>query len=195
MIGLRVSGWEGIESLVFVRHAMPQVDALSPPGEWRLAPEGVRAARGVVLPVSESTRLLASTEVKAIQTLSLITGSTETTILSDAGFDEVQRSEPVDAEYLDRRRAWVRGEPDARHEGWESFADVGARMDAAIVRLRADSMIIGTHGMALTAWLVRAGLVAPGAAAVGFWSSLAYPHVIEVTHRGGTGWRLMRTRP
>lgn len=167
--------------LVFVRHAMPRVDPSVSASDWELSADGIRAAHQMNLTAPPTTRVIASTEKKAIQTLALVTGSSERAIPSDAGFDEVRRREPVDSGYRDRRSAWVRGEPDARHAGWERFADVGARMDAAITRFRADSMIIGTHGMALTAWLVRAGLVAPGAAAVDFWATLAYPEIIEVT--------------
>lgn len=168
-------------SLIFVRHAMPLVDPSLPAREWPLSDEGRLAARRLDLTVPAEARVLASTEAKAIQTVSLVTDTPRDRVLTDSGFDEVRREEPIDEGYADRRAAWVRGEPDDRHSGWETFEEVGERMDSAVRRHHSPAMVIGVHGMALTAWLVRAGLVNPGPAAVDFWASLEFPEIVEVT--------------
>lgn len=180
-----MSGLGAAGLLTFVRHAMPRIDASRPARDWALSEEGVRAARRLHLPVSATTQVLASTETKAIHTTSIVTDRACDQILVDARFDEVRREEPVDGEYLDRRAAWVGGDPDSRHLEWESFAEVGERMEAAIRSQRSETLIIGTHGMALTAWLVRTGLVAPGVAAVDFWASLKFPELVTVARESG----------
>lgn len=168
--------------LIFVRHALPEVDASIPSNEWPLSSEGIRDCRRLRLTLSGETRVVSSAERKAIETLSIVTGCAPDMITADVDLVEVRRKEPVDAMYLDRRRAWIRGEPDECHDGWESFEAVGKRMDAALRRNFSDTTVVGTHGMALTAWLVRSGLVSAGMDAVKYWEGLGFPEVVTVRH-------------
>src|SRR4051794_19483559 len=66
--------------------------------------------------------------------------------------------------------------------GWETPLEAAARFDAAVMdHATEDSpLVIGSHGMVLTAWLVHArGAVARHAAGE-FWDALAFPDVVEV---------------
>lgn len=66
--------------------------------------------------------------------------------------------------------------------GWETLPEVAQRFDEA-VRARSEpgrELVIGTHGMALTAWLIHCGRVEHGAAATRFWAALEFPDIVEV---------------
>jgi broad specificity phosphatase PhoE len=162
--------------LVFVRHAVPQATPEVEPADWPLSEEGVAAARALELPAV--ARILASDEQKAIETVSLASGGSD--IVVDADFGEVRRVESFDGDFRERRRAWIRGSLDERHIGWEPRGAVALRMGGALRRHRADTMVIGTHGMALTAWLVHAGVLPAGESAARYWERLEFPHVVRV---------------
>lgn len=99
----------------------------------------------------------------------------------DARFGEVRRPlEPINDEFRDRRRAWVAGALDRRHDGWETPADAAGRFAAALDNLDGDVVVIATHGMVLTTWLQHIGVVGPGDEAADFWERLALPDLIEV---------------
>lgn len=103
-------------------------------------------------------------------------------MLRDARFNEVQRDEPFDDGFRSRRRAWVEGKPDGRHTGWETPLDAASRFDDAVRAFaeRGAPLIIGSHGMIITAWLVHRARVRPGAEAGRFWAALAFPDLVEV---------------
>lgn len=88
-------------------------------------------------------------------------------ITQDARFGEVRRTEPFDEDFKARRRAWVEGHLDERHEDWQSPWDAATRFDLAVSEhsARGDLLVIASHGMVLTAWLAHIGLVAAGQAA------------------------------
>jgi len=171
--------------VIAVRHAAPQVSDDVPPHAWPLSPTGRAAARALRLP--GRTAVVASDERKAVETLTLALGVAA--VPTDRRFAEVRRPvEPVSPGFREARRAWVEGRLDGRHDRWESPADAAARFDAG-VRARAgitgapDSthdIVVATHGMVLTAWLVATGHVAPGARAGAFWSELRLPDVVAV---------------
>ncbi len=97
-------------------------------------------------------------------------------------FNEVQRDEPFDNDFRSRRRAWVEGKLDDRHAGWETPEEAASRFDEAVREYgeRGERLVIGSHGMVITAWLVHAGLLQPGVAAGRFWEALAFPELVEV---------------
>jgi len=162
-------------ALFFIRHAAPEATAALSPAEWPLSVSGVAAARALELPAG--ARILASNERKAIETVEIASG---TTAIVDPDFGEVRRDEPFGDDFRQRRRAWIRGDRDDRHTGWETQEAAARRMTDGLRRHRADAMVVGTHGMVLTAWLVHSGLVHRGEPAAEFWEGLAFPEVVPV---------------
>jgi broad specificity phosphatase PhoE len=122
-----------------------------------------------------------STETKARETLRCaIPGSVDVT--QDSGFDEVRRYEPFDDHYLARRLAWVTGNLDARHAGWETPQEAATRFEDAVLRHHCSDrpLIIATHGMIMTAWLVHCRRL-PGSQDPGeFWRALSFPDLVHV---------------
>lgn len=167
----------------FVRHAHPEVDASIRPSEWVLTADGVQAAKSLALP--PNALVISSPEFKALQTVALATGSAKDAVLVDAGFREVDRVEAVHDGYRAARRAWVSGVLDDRHEGWESPESAVLRVSDALRRYDASHLVVGTHGMILTAWLVHTGAVESGESAVEFWERLPFPAIVTAEVPGG----------
>ena len=70
---------------------------------------------------------------------------------------------------------------DARHTGWEPATEAAGRFDAAVRdHAGGHDLVVATHGMVLTAWLVATGHVTPGARAGDFWTGLHLPDVVTV---------------
>ena len=154
---------------------MPQATADIDPTRWPLSAEGAAAC---ALELPAGARIMASDERKAIETVSLASGCRD--IIIDADFGEVRRVESFDAGFSERRRAWIRGSLDERHVGWETPDAVALRVLSALKRHCADTMVVGTHGMALTAWLVHMRLLGAGESAARYWERLEFPHVVLV---------------
>jgi broad specificity phosphatase PhoE len=157
--------------LYVVRHAMPAVSPDVPPERWPLDDGGRRAAAALDLP--PDALLVSSTEPKARQTL-----EPAGPVVVDARFDEVARDEPFDGDYRARRRAYVGG---TDHPGWEPRERVVARFAAGVgewlERAGGRTLVIGTHGMAMTLWLAS---VTELTDAAGFWDGLRLPDVFEL---------------
>lgn len=161
---------------------MPEV----PSDKWDLSEEGKAAARELRGGFSSvRAYATASDEPKAIQTIDEIA---EETPVVDRDFGEVRRPY-VWLNYTgqDPNRAYVEG---ARHEGWERQEEVAARFEAAVARhaeAAANSnrtLVVGTHGMALTLWLASRIQLNPDP--VTFWIGLRFPDVIDVDLAAGT---------
>lgn len=164
--------------VVLVRHAMPLIDADLQPGEWRLSPEGVLAARALATELPTGATALASGERKAQETLQHAGCAS---FMLDAGFGEVRRPrEPVGPDAVEPRGAWIAGRVDERHTGWERQSQVAERFEQAIRDAPEGDLIVASHGMCLTTWLVHRGHVAPGDHAARFWERLGLPDVITV---------------
>lgn len=145
---------------------------------WVLSEGGRAAAARLRSQLPRTATFAASDERKAIETLRLASGAP---CIVDARFGEVRRpDEAIGDGFRMVRRAWVSGAFDARHEGWERPRDAAARFAAALDALAGDPVVVATHGMVLTSWLVAIGEVGPGEDAGEFWSKLALPDVIEV---------------
>ncbi|MCA5894328.1 hypothetical protein LEP48_13355 [Isoptericola sp. NEAU-Y5] len=197
--------------IVLVRHGAPEVSAAVPARSWPLSSEGrVASARlgpaasrrdvpdpppegvpgGLLGVLPASSLAVASTEPKSIETLCLALGTRS--VATDARFDEVARpGEPFDTSFRQARRAWVEGTLDGRHAGWEPPDVAAFRFDAAVrAHARAGgadatgtrTLVIGTHGMVLTAWLVSIGRVDPGAPAARAWDELSFPDVLHLEY-------------
>ena len=153
---------------------MPAFGPEQPPDQWKLSPEGQRAAAALGPHLPPAAYLSASTEPKAWQTLSPF-GRPHL----DRRFGEVVRvGEPYDANFRELRLSYVTGQD---HPGWEARTEVVARFDAAIAHhlALADGapLVVATHGMVMTLWLTaRAGLADPGT----FWAELRLPDLVCV---------------
>ena len=158
---------------------MPRVDAAVTPDAWELSTEGLGAAAGQQVS-AEGATIASSPERKALQTTALTTAVRENAVVTEPRFREVDRVERVHDDFRAARAAWIAGQLDTRHEGWETPNAAARRFHEGLLAHPDDHLIVGTHGMVLTAWLVSVGQVAPGEAAVAFWDALAFPEVVEM---------------
>jgi broad specificity phosphatase PhoE len=173
--------------ILLVRHAEPQASPAADPQQWPLSEAGRRAAKDLGGRLPGTGLWVTSTEVKAHETLLLARPDQALPVSQDARFDEVRRVEQFDDDFLARRRAWVEGRLDQRHHGWEEPLEAATRFDEGISEYAAlgSALVVGTHGMVLTAWLVHArGLVATPVAGA-YWEAMSFPDVIEGHERGG----------
>jgi broad specificity phosphatase PhoE len=168
-------------TLILVRHAEPDVRPDQDPREWVLSTAGRRAASALAARLPTDATWVSSTERKAWETLRCATAE-QVEVVHDPGFDEVLRDEPFDDGFRARRLAWVTGLLDSRHAGWETPAETAARFDLAVGR-HAESdrpLVVASHGMAMTAWLLHQGHLGDAGAAGEFWTRLAFPDVVRV---------------
>ncbi|MEU8816914.1 histidine phosphatase family protein [Actinoplanes sp. NPDC048796] len=160
--------------MIFVRHAMPTLDPATPPTAWPLSAQGRTAARALRLP--ERAYLVASDEPKAAETLRYAVPGAP--VHQDPGFGEVRRPPAWQPDHRALARAYVAGThvPD----GWEPPAAVTARFSAAVERhlTRAGNrtLVVATHGMALTCWLSTHALITGEPAE--FWAALRFPDLV-----------------
>lgn len=159
--------------LILVRHAMPDVDPRVPPHEWPLSEAGRSAAALLAGDLPAGSRLVASTETKAWQTLEPA-GQVD----RDPRFTEIRRVEPWEGDFLRLRREYVDG---VDHPDWEPRTQVVERFDTAIAEYldiaHGQPLVVASHGMAMTVWLTaRVGLRDPGA----FWAGLRFPDACRV---------------
>lgn len=168
-------------TLVLVRHAEPAVSPRQNPRLWPLSTSGREAARQLHAHLPRSGRWLSSTERKAYATL-LYAGHHRIHVHKDARFDEVQRDEPFDHDFKIRRLAWIQGRLDERHVDWESPEEAAKRFQLAVSEhaAAAEALVVATHGMVLTAWLVHGRQWLPPAKAGSFWEQMRFPQVIRV---------------
>lgn len=171
-------------TVIIIRHAMPVVSADRPAADWPLSAAGRRAAAELAPELPDDAVWAASTERKAVETVSVAAGVDHDRLRRDRRFDEVRRpGEPFDDDVRDRRRAWIEGRTDERHRGWESVSRAARRFDAAVAELTVDgsTIVIGSHGMVITAWLISRGVVPAGERAGAFWAGLRFPDLLEIS--------------
>jgi broad specificity phosphatase PhoE len=163
--------------LFLVRHAMPAFGPDIPAAAWELSSEGWCEARALARALPVGVLLIASREPKARQTLEPA-GSVQT----DERFNEVTRDEPYDGDFRARRRAYLAG---TDYPGWEPRDQVVARFTDGVrfwtAQADGRSLVIASHGMAMTLWLTAAvGLTDAGA----FWAGLRLPDLLTVDVTG-----------
>ncbi|OIH93825.1 histidine phosphatase family protein [Curtobacterium sp. MCBA15_001] len=135
----------------FLTHAEVVVDPVAPIESWGLSPAGrARATRAHVSSWDPGvTRIVSSTEQKAVETAALVGGAVGIAPETDARLGEIDRSatgylppdvfEPVVDAFFAR--------PDTSVRGWERAVDAQARIVAAVRRLTADGdATIVAHG-------------------------------------------------
>jgi broad specificity phosphatase PhoE len=168
-----------ITRLILVRHAMPTVEPGVPAERWELGQHGRAASRALGVAAAESGYFVASDEPKALQTLQEMAAGQE--VVPEVGFREVRRPYYWSDDHRTLARTYVDG---ACHDGWELHGEVVARFEAAISRhtriaaARKQTLIVGTHGMAPTVWLMSRLELQPSPGA--FWASLQFPDLIDV---------------
>jgi broad specificity phosphatase PhoE len=101
---------------------------------------------------------------------------------TDERFNEVTRDEPYDGDFRARRRAYLAG---TDYPGWEPRDQVVARFTDGVrfwtAQADGRSLVIASHGMAMTLWLTAAvGLTDAGA----FWAGLRLPDLLTVDVTG-----------
>jgi broad specificity phosphatase PhoE len=175
--------------IALVRHAPPQVSPDEPAWQWSLTADGRRLASELRTRLPANGIWIASDEVKATETLICARPDDAIEVRQDVRFGEVLRDEPFDDGFRDRRRAWVEGRLDEPHAGWESAREAAARFDAAINDYAEPGgpLVIGSHGMVITAWLVHIGAIRPGRPAGELWEAMKLPDIIEIEHQPPSG--------
>lgn len=154
--------------LYLVRHAMPAASEQTDPAEWPLTAEGRQAAELLSEALPADGVYAASAELKSQQTLPGLSPRV------DPRFDEVSRpGEGWRADFRERRRAWVGGQARA---GWESHEVAAARFGSGLAAARQEGrpLVVASHGMVLTNWLVAVGALTR-AHAPDFWDELGFP--------------------
>lgn len=146
-------------TLFLVRHAMPVATASTSPASWSL-----------------------SEEAKAIETVAVAAGVDATQVGRHPGLGEVNRpGDPFDEQHRARRLSWVQGALDVRHVGWETRAEAAERFQDALDQLITDQhLVVGSHGMVMTAWLVETGRVTETEAGE-YWLGLGLPDLVEIS--------------
>jgi broad specificity phosphatase PhoE len=162
--------------VVLVRHASPVVARDVPARRWELDEPGAAAARALrgVLPACAFA--LTSDERKARETAMLAMPGASLTV--DARVAETGRPDDWHGDFDARISAYLEGHSLV---GWEPRAAVADRFDAAVIdgsQWSTGTVVVFTHGLAMTLWLQRIEAVADAAA---FWSGLTLPDVWQVT--------------
>lgn len=163
-----------------VRHAEPEVVPGDDPRRWVLSQAGRSAARELRTRLPQTGVWVSSTEAKAHETL-LCAADPDVVVAQDPRFDEVLRSEPFDEEFRARRRAWVRGDLGVEHTGWETPQEAAVRFGRAVAEHASGGtpLVIASHGMVITAWLVHGRHLLRPQEAADFWEAMAFPDVID----------------
>ncbi|MDG4823256.1 histidine phosphatase family protein [Asanoa sp. WMMD1127] len=170
------------DRLLLVRHAMPEVDPAVAAEQWHLGPSGRAAARALQPLVPGPAYHVASSEPKAVQTVQELAGRADVT--TDPALVEVRRPQTWSDQYRAVARSYVEG---ASPAGWEPHDQVVRRFDQAVVRHAAAAaqkgrtLVVGTHGMAMTTWLASRYRLQPDPAE--FWAALRFPDLIEIDLR------------
>lgn len=168
--------------LLLIRHAQSQ----GPAPEMGLTPAGERAALALARPLKELgvDAVYASPYVRAVSTVAPLAAVLGAQIRIDARLrerDVVTFDEP--GAFLPHVKRGLE-DPAFKLEGEESFAEVGARMSAAVAEIAAAGHALpalASHGQALTS-LLRLSDPRFGYAQ---WQALKNPHVILADWRGG----------
>ena len=163
--------------MYLVRHAMPVVDPTVASHRWQLDDTGRAAADELAAALPDGPLYwVASTEPKAWQTAEHMAAGAP--VHQDPDFGEVRKPHEFTARHRHLASAYLSG---TIHPHWEDPDTVAARFGAAVSRHLAAAgpatVVITTHGIALTTWLARH--IDLGDAA-GFWRGLTLPDMVAV---------------
>lgn len=161
--------------LILVRHGRPQVSEHTAPSTWPLRREAVAAARelAVSIGIASQVRVVASTEVKAIQTAEALNLGP---VRPMANFAEVHKPWFKDGSaLLEATGRYLAGQDMV---GWEPLAEAKERFQRGIEEaVQGRDLVVVTHGTVMTAWLATVAAIAKPAE---FWHHLGQPDAWEV---------------
>ncbi len=171
--------------MLFVRHSLPVIEPGVSPGRWHLSSEGrARAAElGAALRRAandiDRTRVVASTETKAVETASML------------GCGRVE----IDGRAREVAKPWYDNPEDHQADAlrylsgdvlpdWEPQIDALRRFGSAVTAVRDDPAMIVTHGTVLSLWLSRE---VDGLDPCRFWLQLRMPDAWRFDPGSSTG--------
>lgn len=152
------------------------------PEKWPLTPEGRAAAQRLVAHLPDGAMLASSTERKACETLNAAHGA----IRQDPRFNEIHRPGSWDPDVRERRSRYVAG---AVLPGWEAQDTAAARFDEGVKEHQGAAdrcgvpLVVATHGMVITVWMVARGHI-PAEQAANFWRGLRFPDIVRIQAPG-----------
>jgi len=164
-----------------VRHSKPVVTPDVPRADWALSHDGrtLAAELGKRLQLQADFHVIASTELKAVQTAELL-GAGSVTVdkrlveIEKPWYDEAQAHAQAVTKYLSGEHL----------DAWEPQGDALARFTAVIDDHATSSLILVTHGTVLSLWLAQ---VLSNFDAAAFWSSLTMPDAYSVETGNSVG--------
>lgn len=165
-------------ALILIRHAAPAQDPNVPPPQWSLSDEGRAAARALAAKLKHLAPVAAvsSPEIKAFETVRIITEGLGLEVATDPAFAELHRPKwPFsDTASFEARVARLLENPHLSIEGAEPAGEAAARFSEGVFRHGARPLMVGTHGTILAAYM---GLET-GRCDAELWKSLRLPEAL-----------------
>ncbi|CAN5794646.1 hypothetical protein BH11PSE1_BH11PSE1_15640 [soil metagenome] len=165
-------------ALILIRHAAPAQDPNVPPPQWPLSGEGQAAAKALATKLKHLAPVAAvsSPEIKALETVRILTEGLGLTVETDPAFAELHRPKwPFsDTATFEARVAKLLENPHLSIEGAEPAGEAAARFSEGLFRHAARPLMVGSHGTILAAYL---GLET-GDLTGDLWKSLRLPEAL-----------------
>jgi broad specificity phosphatase PhoE len=174
--------------LVLVRHAFPAIDPGQPAHQWPLSDEGRRRCRPLAqqLAVYNPQQVLTSTEVKAVETGSLVAQFLGLPCSALKDLHEHERLgvpyvgqaafEAQIAEFFANPDRLVFGQETAR-QAYQRYAQA---IDRALRQYAGQNLVLVSHGTVMTLWLAQAVGLDP----FPFWKRLGLPGFVVLLRPG-----------
>lgn len=175
-----------MDTLILIKHTLPEIVKDLPPVKWRLSGEGRRRCALLAERLSgyHPMEIYSSHEPKAVETAMLLARAWSALFEIRDGFQEHDRSVPrfLSDEEFDQTIQSVFREPDTPCVlGTETGNQAYARFDAAIHRLVEDAKeqtaIVVTHGTVLSLFVSRYNLIDP----YPLWCQLDLPSFVVLS--------------
>ncbi|WP_421930935.1 histidine phosphatase family protein [Phenylobacterium sp.] len=165
-------------ALILVRHAAPAQDPNVPPPQWSLSEAGRDAARALAgkLTHLRPAAVVSSPEIKALETVAILTEGLGLEVETDPCFAELHRPKwPFsDTATFEARVAQVLSTPHESIEGAEPAGEAAARFTQGLLRHAARPLMVGSHGTILAAYLA----LESGRWDADLWKSLRLPEAL-----------------
>jgi broad specificity phosphatase PhoE len=165
-------------ALILIRHAAPTQDPHVPPPQWPLSDQGRAAARALAAKLKHLAPVAAvsSPEIKALETVRILTEGLGLEVATDPAFAELHRPKwPFsDTATFEARVCRLLENPHLSVEGAEPAGEAAARFSEGLFRYAARPLMVGTHGTILSAYL---GLET-GELTGDLWKSLRLPEAL-----------------
>lgn len=176
-----------MQTLILVKHSLPEIDPSVPAKEWRLSCEGRRRARklGERLDRYKLGLVVSSVEPKAIETAEIMSGVLKIPMETveglhehervNAGFLKRERFEQSIREFYEQPADQVFGEETADC-AYDRFANA---VFGVLDRSRRENLAIVTHGTVLSLFVSRNSDLEPFA----LWKKLGLPSWVVLSRR------------